>query len=264
MNKLIITIAILFSIASCAGNGANNANNEETSGVSAELLAKMQTKENPYNLEMLNTIEEYITACESDSTGSNKLVDLEEYVPNVLLDIRYATANNFTKTQVYTMAKAYLVEPAAKALKAAADSIAKLGLGFVIYDGYRPYSATVYFREVYEDTTFVASPSTGSNHNRGAAIDLALYNLSNSTYCTMPSEFDTFSNKASWECTDIPEEAIKNREILGGIMEWAGFSKYVDEWWHYNYDYPNKKKYILKNIFFEELEQLKETSSKNE
>ena len=237
---------------SCKSNAQKQ--EEHTATLKEELLARMQSKENPYNLEILNTVEEYLEISAKDTL--NRLVNLDGYIPDVLLDIRYATDNNFTSTQVYTMPRAYLVKPAAQALKTVADSLKKLGLGIVIYDAYRPYSATVYFKEVYSDTTFVASPRTGSNHNRGTAVDLALYNLADSTYCLMPSEFDTFSEKASWKCMDLPEETIRNRQLLGDLMESVGFSKYEDEWWHYNFDYSNKEQYALKNIFFEELEVL--------
>lgn len=253
MNKYILILALCaIAAVSCKSNAQKQ--EEHTAALKAELLARMQSKENPYNLNILNTVEEYLEITAKDTL--NRLVNLEGYIPNVILDIRYATDNNFTGTQVYTMPRAYLVRPAARALKIVADSLAKLGLGIVIYDGYRPYSATVYFKEVYSDTTFVASPRTGSNHNRGSAVDLTLYHLADSTYCLMPSEFDTFSEKASWKCMDLPDEAIRNRQLLGDLMESVGFSKYEDEWWHYNFDYSHKEIYTLKNIFFEELEVL--------
>lgn len=253
MRKYIFILALCVITAVACKSSAQK-QEERKAELKEQLLAKMQSKANPYSLNILNTVDAYLEITAEDSL--NRLVNLDGYIPNVILDIRYATENNFTGTQVYTMPRAYLVKPAARALKAVADSLEKLGLGIVIYDGYRPYSATVYFKEVYSDTTFVASPRTGSNHNRGTAVDLALYNLKDSTYCLMPSEFDTFSEKASWKCMDLPEEAIKNRQLLGDLMESVGYSKYEDEWWHYNFDYANKNKYSLKNIFFEELEVL--------
>jgi len=100
-----------------------------------------------------------------------ELVDLEEVIPGIVLDIRYATTNNFTGEVIYGLAKAYARKPVAEALKKVQADLNKRGLELMIHDGYRPYSATVKFYEISGDTTFVASPYQGSRHNRGCALD---------------------------------------------------------------------------------------------
>lgn len=216
-----------------------------------EAFEKMTKKRNPYNLPIIDNMEKYREAVRRN--GKIELVDLQEYIPNIKLDIRYATKNNFTRTQVYTQPKAYLVKPAAKALKKAQKKINKIGIGFVIYDAYRPYAATFYFREVYHDTTFVASPTTGSIHNRGCAVDLSFVDLATGEYLTMPTEFDNFTEMAASDYMNLPDEAINNRQLLIETMARYGFSVNSDEWWHYNF--KNKSSFPLMDLSFEELQE---------
>jgi D-alanyl-D-alanine dipeptidase len=139
----------------------------------------------------------------------------------------------------------------AQALAAAQDSLRKLGLGFKILDAYRPYAGTLYFYEVYPDTTFVASPRTGSIHNRGAAVDLTLICLETGEELEMPTHFDSFSDTASHLFTDLPGHVLENRALLREIMEFFGFHIYEPEWWHYNF--TNARSYPLRDVSFEEL-----------
>lgn len=208
---------------------------------------------NPYNLEIVATADEYYKAIEADS--SNLLVNLETYIPNVVLDIRYATENNFTQTAIYTAPKAWLRKEAADSLLKIQQILNAQGLGIKVFDAYRPYAATLYFYEVYGDTTFVAAPWKGSIHNRGGAIDLTIINLETGEELAMPTPFDEFSEKASHSYTDLPSNVIANREKLCKIMTDNGFTKYEHEWWHYNI--KGRNKYALMDISFEELENLK-------
>ena len=104
-----------------------------------------------------------------------RLVDLASL--GIPLDIRYATSDNFMKQPLYPVAKAYLREPAARALLAAQQELAARGLGIKVFDGYRPYRVTVKMWEPIKNPDFVADPAKGSRHNRGAAVDLTLIDL---------------------------------------------------------------------------------------
>jgi len=182
----------------------------------------------------------------------NELVELKNSIPGIVLDIRYATKNNFTGAPVYTLAKAYARKPVAAALKDAQDDFKKLGLGIKVYDGYRPYSATVKFYELMKgDTTYVANPYKGSRHNRGCALDMTLIDLKTGQELTMPTEYDAM-RKESWPSTPIADPvARKNRETLITVMERHGFRVYVTEWWHF--DFNGWDKFEVMNINFEEL-----------
>lgn len=183
---------------------------------------------------------------------ANELIDLASFVPDIVLDIRYATANNFTKEVIYKQAKAYARKPVAEALKAAQKSFAAYGVGIKIFDAYRPYSATVRFYEVYKDTTYVASPYRGSRHNRGCAIDMTLIDLKTGKELKMPTEFDSFKKEA-WPSTIIKDaEAKKNRDLIISVMAKHGFKVNSSEWWHF--DFIGWQKFDVLDIDFEEIE----------
>lgn len=180
-----------------------------------------------------------------------EMVDLEKFIPGVVLDIRYATTNNFTKEKIYLSARAYARKPVAEALKKAQEEFSKHGVGIKIYDAYRPYAATVKFYEVYPDTTFVASPYRGSRHNRGCAIDMTLIDLKTGHELKMPTEYDAFVREARPTYPVKDEEVRKNRSLLIDVMTKYGFRVNSAEWWHF--DFRGYQKYEVLDIPFEEL-----------
>ena len=204
---------------------------------------------NPYNLEIVYCIDTYNKQVATNPDLA--LVDLEKLIPGIGMDIRYATANNFTGTVIYTAPKAFVRKPLAVALIKVQDSLSRLGLGLKIYDAYRPYSATVKFFEVYPDTNFVANPRYGSRHNRGGAVDLSLISLSTGKEVQMPTEYDDFTEKAHPDYMDLPAGAIANRELLFGVMQHFGFAHFPTEWWHFDFEGWNK--FPLMDLKFEEL-----------
>lgn len=205
--------------------------------------------QNKYGLKA-TTYDEYAKSVESNPQKA--LVDLEEIIPGIVLDIRYATTNNFTKEKIYNLAKAYARRPVAEALKKIQAELKLQGLGIKVFDAYRPYKATVKFYEVYRDTTYVASPYRGSRHNRGCAVDLTLIYLTSGEELKMPTGYDSFS-KAAWPATPIDDPVIrKNRALLIQIMQKHGFRVNSSEWWHF--DFIGWKKYEVLDIDFEELE----------
>jgi zinc D-Ala-D-Ala dipeptidase len=193
---------------------------------------------------------QYELAVERDS--SKQLVDLEVIIRGIVLDIRYATPNNFTKERIYSLSRAYARKPVAEALKRAQAEFATHGLGIKIFDAYRPYSATVKFYEVYRDTTYVASPYRGSRHNRGCALDMTLVDLKTGQELQMPTEFDSFQ-KAAWPSSSVADPvARRNRELLIAVMNKHGFKVNSSEWWHF--DFRGWEKFEVLDIDFEELE----------
>jgi len=182
----------------------------------------------------------------------NELVNLEKFIPGLKLDIRYATANNFTGEKIYTMARAYARKPVAESLKKIQADLKKQGLELKIYDGYRPYSATVKFYETYHDTTYVASPYKGSRHNRGCALDLTVIDGKTGAELEMPTGYDSFKKEA-WPTTPVRDPTIrKNRQLLIDAMEKHGFKVNASEWWHF--DFVGWQKFTVMDIDFEELE----------
>lgn len=212
-------------------------------------LASSVTAQYRYGLHPLG-YEAYLKSVER--SPEKELVDLERYVPGIVLDIRYATTNNFTGEQIYDLAKAYARRPVAEALRKAQAELRTRGLGIKVFDGYRPYRATVKFYEVYRDTTYVASPYRGSRHNRGCAIDMTLVDLKTGKELKMPTGYDAFTKKA-WPSTPVADpEIANNRKLIIEVMEKYGFRVNSSEWWHF--DFRGWKNFEVLDIDFSELE----------
>lgn len=196
------------------------------------------------------TLQQYQQQIKNDS--EKELVNLAAAIPGIVLDIRYATANNFTGEVIYTLPRAYARKPVADALRKAQEEFSKHGVGIKVYDAYRPYSATVKFYEVYHDTTYVASPYKGSRHNRGCAIDMTLVDLKTGEELKMPTEYDSFKKEA-WPTTPVKDPVIKrNRDLIISVMHKHGFKVNASEWWHF--DFNGWQKFEVMDIDFEELE----------
>jgi len=205
--------------------------------------------QNKYGLKTMGLTEYRESAKQNPS---NELVNLESSIPGIVLDIRYATTNNFTGEQIYNLPRAYARKPVAEALKQVQEELRPKGFGLKIFDAYRPYRATVKFYEVYRDTTYVASPYRGSRHNRGCAIDLTLIDLKTGEELKMPTGYDSFE-KAAWPSTPVNDpEVRKNRALLIEVMEKHGFKVNASEWWHF--DFRGWQAYGVMDIEFEELE----------
>jgi D-alanyl-D-alanine dipeptidase len=216
---------------------------------SGNQVDKCKGYKNPYKLNIVYCIDDYKKLVAKNP--NMELIDLEKSIPGVVLDIRYATNDNFTGEIIYSSAKAFARKPVSDALRKVQDSLAHHNLGLKIYDAYRPYSATVKFFEVYPDTIFVAHPKFGSRHNRGCAVDISLVDLTSKKEIAMPTKFDDFSKKAHPKYMNLPKEVIRNRTLLSSIMKHFGFKQYPHEWWHF--DFWDHKNYPLTDLTFEEL-----------
>lgn len=180
-----------------------------------------------------------------------KLVDIHKLDPNIIIDLKYATRDNFTGQVVYPVNKCYLREEVATKLLKVQKKLNKIGLGLKIWDAYRPLSVQYKFWELVPDPRYVADPKTGSNHNRGAAVDVTLVD-SKGKELLMPTEFDDFTEKASGDYMNLPKEAIKNRDLLKKYMTEEGFEPMATEWWHFND--KNIKNYPILDIPLDKVE----------
>jgi len=169
------------------------------------------------------------------------LVDVAERIPDAVLDLRYATPDNFLKRKVYPDGARCLLHPdAAARLQAAARALREQGFRIRLYDCFRPRSVQWQMWKILPRPGYVADPRKGSNHNRGVAVDLTLAN-GDGREVEMPTAFDTFSPAAHHGNQDSSPAARRHREILLRAMEAAGFRRNRMEWWHY--DLAEARKY---------------------
>jgi len=125
-------------------------------------------------------------------------------------------------------------EPA-KALRQAQEELAKKGLGFKLFDAYRPFSVTCKMWRAVPDRHYAANPRKGSNHNRGLAVDLTLIDLKTGRELDMGTSFDNFTDSAHHDFKNLPAQVIANRQLLKATMRKYGFGLVPTEWWHYQY-----------------------------
>lgn len=171
------------------------------------------------------------------------MVDIRTMDSTIVIDLKYATAENFLKDTLYSANICLLRKAVAERLVKVQKYLNKKGLGLKIWDGYRPLSVQKKMWKKLPDPKFVADPKQGSNHNRGAAVDVTLVDMKGREL-EMPTGFDDFSEKAHIKSTDISEEAQKNRQILQEAMKRFGFNPILSEWWHFN-DKDIKKYSVL-------------------
>ncbi len=182
--------------------------------------------------------------------------DLKKKIPGLLFDLRYATANNFMRQQLYPDGtSAWLRKAAADSLFRVQNELKQSGLGLKIFDAYRPYSVTEKMWELVKDDRYAADPKKGSNHNRGIAVDLTIINLRSRTELNMGTGFDNFTDTAHHTFTNLSGDILQNRLILKTIMEKHGFKALETEWWHYSLF--NAADFELLDLDFTTLKKLK-------
>ena len=187
---------------------------------------------------------------------SNKqMIDIKKLAPTIVLDLRYATTNNFMHKKLYpAVTTTYVRLPAAKALQHVQSELHDLGFGLKIFDAYRPYSVTEEMWEPIKDERYVADPKKGSGHNRGIAVDLTIINLITKEELPMGTGFDNFSDTAHQTFTALPEQILHNRYLLKNLMEKNGFKPLETEWWHYFL--PNANAFEILDVSFKSLRKL--------
>lgn len=168
-------------------------------------------------------------------TPDSELVNISEFIPGIVLDIRYATATNVLGRPLYPQPAAYLRRPVARALRAVQAELATVGIGLKVFDAYRPYSATVTVYNHIGDENFAAPPWRGSRHNRGCSVDVTLVILRTGEALIMPTDYDDFTPAAHADFSQLPTLALLNRGVLRAVMSRHCFQQYPGEWWHFDH-----------------------------
>ena len=190
---------------------------------------------------------------EAGPFSPSNLVELITLDRTIKLDIRYATTNNFLGSVFYAQARAFLQRPAADAVVRVQHALKPLGYGLLIHDGYRPWFVTRTFWETTppDKKWLVANPAQGSKHNRGAAVDLTLFDLKTGAVIEMPSTYDESTPRAYAFYPGGTSLQRWHRALLRRLMEAEGFTVNPEEWWHF--DYKDWKNYAIGNVPFERI-----------
>jgi len=234
LSKFSIYILLVYSIFACKQMpGSESGASTSTTGVINKPIADT-IKTNVSTPENINPRTESEEEIENDY-DQEQWTELLANDSTVLLDIRYATENNFTKKQIYDCARCFLRPEVAEQLnKFRARLDEQYNLGIILYDCYRPRPYQQKLWDIVPDPRFVGNPAKGSMHNRGMAIDVGLID-SLGNILDMGSDFDHFGQESFHSATNISKEAIKNRKLLKDEMAMFGFLPITSEWWHYSY-----------------------------
>lgn len=189
-------------------------------------------------------------------------VYVQEVIPDIVLEMRYAGENNFTGKPVdgYKKPVAILNEPTAKALAAVQKDLMEEGYCLKIFDAYRPQRAvnnfiawsrepgdTIAKQDFYpnlqkKNLFNLGYIATKSGHSRGSTVDLTIIDANTHKEMDMGGTYDFFGKISHHNTDNITKEQKANRAFLKRIMMKNGFRPYAEEWWHYtlrNEPYPN-------------------------
>ncbi len=175
------------------------------------------------------------------------LVDLQKEIPSIHVEIKYATADNFTKEVLYPEARCLIRKEVAEKLARVQKSLQTQNLSLKFFDAYRPLSVQKKMWAIYPVEGYVANPAKGSNHNRGAAVDVTLVD-SEGKELAMPSAYDEFSERAHRDYAGGTDAERHHRQILREAMEKEGFVGLKTEWWHF--DDKDAKSYPVLDLSF--------------
>lgn len=165
--------------------------------------------------------------------AEDALVPVLEMYPQLLVEIKYATEDNFTGQIVYDAWDVFLRYGTLEKLMEADRDLREQGFCLKLWDGFRPVSAQAKLWAHFPDGNFVSHPETGyRNHCRGNAVDITLCDSAGKEL-EMPSGFDDFSPLADWDFSDCSQTAAENAQLLRSTMEKHGFRAYQSEWWHF-------------------------------
>lgn len=213
------------------------------------LSQAVKTTEPQIKPPVIDNVATYEISIRKDST--KRLVPLQAFVPQLVIDLVYGTEGNFVHKVLYKDPKAFAVLPVAQSLEKINVKLLKIGLALKVFDAYRPYSVTREMWKVVPDERYAANPAKGSGHNRGTAVDVTLVQLSTGEELKMPTGFDDFSEKAHQDYMALSAEVLANRKLLKQTMTENGFVPLSTEWWHYSI--PDAARFDLLDLSFADL-----------
>ena len=232
MNSRLIKIFAVIVIIAAGMTACGQKKNVTTDDVSEKEMANIQeTAAQEVTAQEIIT-QEITTEKEPED---DEYVLVNKYIPDIYVELMYATDNNFTGVRIYDFTDAYLRYGTVKKLANVQKELKEQGYSLKIWDAYRPFEAQQKLWEVYPDPNYVANPANGmKKHNLGGTVDITMV-AADGSVISMPTEFDDFSLKADRNYSDIDnEEAVNNVMILQNAMGNNGFTGYQGEWWDYS------------------------------
>ena len=185
-----------------------------------------------------------------ESHHIDQLVDVRLVAPTVVIDLAFASDDNFAGQQLYPHNLCLLQAGTAERIREAQDLFQRDGYSLKLYDCYRPFSVTKILYDIIGNARYVAHPSRGSIHNRGAAVDATLVDVDGNEL-EMPSSMHTLDERANRENPSMSAQARENMDYMTEIMEACGMDDYAFEWWHFTDE--DRLNYVPSDLDFTEI-----------
>ena len=179
------------------------------------------------------------------SYSNNAFVRVKDFIPDILVELRYAGKDNLAGKAVYDFADAYLRYGTVKKLMQVQEALKQQGYGLKIWDAFRPVGAQHALWQANPNGAYVGNPNWElSEHTQGDTLDVTIVDAQGNEIA-MPCDFDTLSARADCDFTDCTAEQKANVLLLQNTMKKFGFSTKFSEWWHFN----DKDSYANHTVF---------------
>ena len=209
-----------------------------TAETSAPVKSQPRASSGPGSAAPLPTPVKPPAPTDAASIAKGGFSDVAVLDPSINLDIRYATADNFTKSKIYDCPRCLLRLEAAKAIVKAHKALQKKGLGLKMFDCYRPRPYQQRLWDKVPNPDYVTPPAKGSMHSRGAAVDLTIVDKAGKEL-DMGTPYDFFGKEAHTDNLNLPAQVLANRRLLTEALEAVGFKGIRTEWWHFSFQGKN-------------------------
>jgi D-alanyl-D-alanine dipeptidase len=173
----------------------------------------------------------------SPQAAAAGLVDVLSVVPDAVINLRYATANNFVGVPLYPAdARCLIHQSLAPGLATAADTLRRSGERLVFWDCYRPHDVQVRMFAAVPNPNWVAKPADyAKSHEAGRSVDVTIADAHYGWLVDMGTDFDDFTPRSLAYTTDGVSAAQQaNRKRLRDAMSAGGLTVYEGEWWHFD------------------------------
>lgn len=217
----LLIFFLMFSITAC----------REAAPVEEKVKSSTEVLSTAVELDTLPALKVKPIVYDYDTIQWTELIRLDS---TIVLDLRYATTNNFVKEVLYDCGRCFLRPEAAQAVASANKKLKTKGYRLKMFDCFRPLPVQQRLWDKFQNPSYVTPPSKGSMHNRGLAVDLTIVDEAGSEL-DMGTEFDFFGREAHHTYTGHSEEIQRNRDLLKSTIESVGFKGIRTEWWHYSF-----------------------------
>ena len=248
---LLLSLVLVLNMAGCCfapgyeGNAVSEMRLMLPATWGQEVEEQEEEAEEPTRapIELTDEQEAYIAS--QPARSNSDFVKVRDYIPDIFVELRYATSDNIAGKILYDFNEVYLRYGTVVKLMQVQEELREQGLSLKIWDGFRPVDAQYALWEAYPNAIFVTDPSAGTSANScGYAVDITLVDAYG-TELEMPTDYDSFTSLADRNYGDCTEAAAENAALLEELMFKYGFEGPQTKWWHYE----DTTQYSVEKVF---------------